>query len=60
MNNNIKKEKRQKEYFRILHMNMMYFSSIGYNHNFDYKHFKQIQIKVNNKKILNTQKISEK
>ena len=47
MNNNNKKEKQEKKYNHYFHMNMIYFSSIGYNHNFDYKNFKKIKLNVN-------------
>ena len=60
--NNIKfqKEKLQmkiqngKKYNHYFHINMIYFSSIGYNHNFDYNNFNQMKLNnLNNHNNLN-------
>ena len=44
--------KRQKQYRHIFHMNMIYFSSIGYNGNYNFKNFpkdfNRIHCKTNN------------
>ena len=45
--------KKQKEYRKNFHMSMIYFSSIGYNHNYNYKNFSKdfnkVHCKTNNK-----------
>ena len=40
--------KREKKYNHNFHMNMIYFSSIGYNHNYDYKNFSSFSTKFKN------------